>query len=447
MAYSRWASKEEIINKTTQISYDSNIKKSGIEIMYDDNYLYIDDREAHNLIVGATGSGKTQATMLPQMRLAIKAGESFVVNDIKGEIYKILSGELKKQGYKTYVINLVDTSKGNNYNPLYLPYKLYKSGEKDRALEMIENVGYYLLASETSKNEDPFWINSAINLFTGLTLYLFENAKEEEININSLSLLANEGEKLGKYIRTLDKSSLIYIYLSGILEAPNETKGSIIAVFKQRIKLFTTKEGLSRILCNNNIDIENIQKEKTALFIINENKTITKDLVSLIIDQCYYMENINPDTSRRLNFYIDDFENISSIRNFVNILNISRGNNVRFNIYLKSFLELDNLYGKDTAELIKMTFGNIIYLLANDIETLQQISKLCGRLDENTRLISEEELKTMGYFEAIIIAPRMYPIKTKLLPDYQIDWQFEKEPVEQPNLEYTNVELYTIKED
>jgi hypothetical protein len=94
-----------------------------------------------------------------------------------------------------------------------------------------------------------------------------------------------------------------------------------------------------------------------------------------------------------------------------------------------------------------MSFGNIIYLLANDIETLQQISKMCGRIDENTRLISEEELKTMNYFEAIIIATRMYPIRTKLLPDYQIDWKFEEKPVDQPNLEYTNVELYTIKED
>ena len=171
--------------------------------MYDDNHLYIDDKEAHNLIIGATGSGKTVATMLPQIRLAIKAGESFVVNDIKGEIYKKLSGEIKKEGYKLYVINLVNTNKGNNYNPLYLPYKLYKAGEKDNALEMIENVGYYLLSSEVSANEDPFWVNSAINLFTGLALYLFENAKESEINLNSLSLLANESEKLKKISKNI----------------------------------------------------------------------------------------------------------------------------------------------------------------------------------------------------------------------------------------------------
>ena len=445
MAYSRWASIEEIISKTTQISYDSNIKKSGIEIMYDDNHLYIDDKGAHNLIIGATGSGKTQATMLPQMRLAIKAEESFVVNDINGEVYNILSGELVKQGYNLYVINLVDTTKGNNYNPLSAPYKLYREGKRDNALEMIENIGYYLL-STNNENEDPFWEKSAINLFTGLVLYLFENAKDKEININSVAKLLEYDSMLKEHINNLDKSSSLYIYLSSVLNAPNETKGSIYAVFRQRIMLYTSREGISRILSSNNINLENIQKEKTALFIINDNKTSTKDLVSLIIDQCNYVESLNK-AERRLNILIDDFENIKAFKNFVNTLNLARGNNVRYSIYIKSLLELDNVYGKRNTELLKMSFGNIIYLLANDIETLQQISNLCGRLDENTKLISEEELKTMDYFEAIIIAPRMYPIRTKLLPDYQIDWKFEKNPVPQPNLENTNVELYKIKED
>ena len=100
MAYSRWATKEELFPRLTQISYDTEIKKSGIPMMYDDNHLYIKDDEAHTMVIGSAGSGKTQATMLPQLRLAIKANESFVIHDVKGEIYDLLSGELKKQNYK-----------------------------------------------------------------------------------------------------------------------------------------------------------------------------------------------------------------------------------------------------------------------------------------------------------------------------------------------------------
>lgn len=143
MAYSRWATVEELKSKLTPVSYDSEIKKSGIPMMYDENNLYIKDDEAHTLVIGSTGSGKTQSTMLPQLRLAVKAQESFIVHDVKGEIYDILSGELKKQNYNTIVINLDNPTLGNNYNPLSLPYELYKNGQKDKAIELLENVGYY----------------------------------------------------------------------------------------------------------------------------------------------------------------------------------------------------------------------------------------------------------------------------------------------------------------
>ena len=76
--------------------------------------------------------------------------------------------------------------------------------------------------------------------------------------------------------------------------------------------------------------------------------------------------------------------------------------------------------------MLKMVFGNIIYLLANDLETLEEISKLCGKKKVNDNfepLITVEELKLLDMFEAIILIPRINPIRTKLVPDYQIKWE------------------------
>ena len=87
------------------------------------------------------------------------------------------------------------------------------------------------------------------------------------------------------------------------------------------------------------------------------------------------------------------------------------------------------MYSKEDTEILKMCFGNIIYLLANDIYTLEEISNYCGNqlIDGEIKpLITPEELKTMEVFNAIVIMPRMMPFKTKLLPDYQIDWGYEK---------------------
>lgn len=445
MTYSRWADKEEILSKTTQISYDSIINKSGIEIMYDDKHLYIDDKETHNLVVGSTGSGKTQTTLLPQVRLAIKANESFIVNDVQGEIYERVSGEAKKNNYNLYVIDLENGKVGNNYNPFTIPYKLYKEGEKDTALDMIEKIGYYFLGQENINNNiDPFWENAAISLFIGITIYLFDHAKEEEINLNSISNLVNYLDKLEDYIKNVDKTSLIYAYLASIVLAPPETKGSIISVFSQKIKQFTTRESITKVLSATNINLLDIQKEKTALFIINATKNTSRSLVSLIIDQAVTVAISKNNRERRLNIYFDEFENYKAIKDFNDILTISRSHNIRFNIYLKSLLELDNTYGKENSELLKMSFANIIYLLANDLETLEQISRLCGRKDENTPLITVEELKRFDYFEAIIISPRIYPIRTKLLPDYKIEWKFVEDKVPITELEYTESHIFNI---
>lgn len=449
MAYSRWATIEELKPKLTQISYDSEIKKSGTPMMYDDNNLYIKDDEAHTMVIGSTGSGKTQSTMLPQLRLAIKAQESFIVHDVKGEIYDILSGELKKQNYNTIVINLDNPTLGNNYNPLSLPYELYKNDQKDKAIELLENVGYYFCCNETfNANIDPFWNNSATSLFIGLALYLFDNAKEEEVNISSLLNLVSEFDKLSEEVKKYDKTSPTYINLSNIILAPNETKGSILSVFIQNMRLFVSRKTLLKMLSSSNFDMKNIQKDKTALFIISNNKSTSRKLIPLIIEECYFAATTDNNKTRRLNVVIDDFENLVPIKDFNNMLTLSRSYNIKFSIYIRSLLELRNTYGAEGTEILKMIFGNIIYLLANDTETLEDISKLCGNQQTEKGiepLITVEDLKLLNNFEAVVLIPRINPIKTKLLPDYQIDWKFSDEKIALQEIENKEVKTFNLK--
>ena len=449
MAYSRWATVEELKSKLTPISYDSEIKKSGIPMLYDDKHLYIKDDETHTMVIGSTGSGKTQSTMLPQLRLAIKAQESFVVHDVKGEIYDKLSGELIKQKYNIIVINLDDPTVGNNFNPLSLPYELYKSGQKDKAVELLENVGYYFCCNETfNANTDPFWNNSATSLFIGLSLYLFDNAKKEEVNISSLLNIVSEFDKLSEQVKKLDKNSPTYINLSNIILAPTDTKGSILSVFIQNIRLFVSRETLLKMLSSSNFDIMNIQKDKTALFIISNNKLTSRRLVPLIIEECYYSAVTTNDKTRRLNIVIDEFENLIPIKDFNNMLTLARSYNIKYSIFIRSILELRNTYGAEGTEILKMVFGNIVYLLANDTETLEDISKLCGNTQTEKGiepLITVEDLKLLNDFEAVILIPRINPVKTKLLPDYQIDWKYSDEKVDLKELENKDIKTFDIK--
>lgn len=104
---------------------------------------------------------------------------------------------------------------------------------------------------------------------------MFEDAEPDQININTISLMTTVGEeKCGgstyakEYFSYKDPESPAYVNASGTIMAPSDTKGSIIAVFKQKIKLFASRENLSEMLSYSDINLESIGEKPTALFIV-----------------------------------------------------------------------------------------------------------------------------------------------------------------------------------
>lgn len=450
MKYANWMEKGKMKEYLTPVNLETGVKKTGIPIMYDDNYLYIDNKESHTLVIGSTGSGKTQTTILPISKLAMMAGESFVINDVKGDIYERLDSELENKGYKVITLNFENSNLGNSWNPFTLPYLLFKKGNKDKALNLIEDLGYYLFNDPSDKNSDPFWLNSVIDYFTGITLYLFENASEDEININSVYNISNylkDNPKL--FLNKIEKNSTIYFNLSITINSPTETRESIIAVFNQKIKKYISRETFSNMISATDFDIDNISNEKTAIFIISGNVSYSSNLIPLFVNQIFDCVDMYGSHERKLNILLDEFDTMLPIKNFAKLINYSRSIGIRFIAVIKSYVDLINMYGKENAEIIKMCFGNIMYLLSNDIYTLEEISNLCGKtLNEDNivePLISIEELKTMNVFEAIVLIPRLMPFKTKLLPDYQIDWGYKMIEKEMPVRKVNDVKIYNIK--
>lgn len=420
MYYSRWSTKEEIKDCLLKIK-KGEVQKSGVPILYEDNDCYINNNDYQTLIIGSNNSGKTECITKNVIELAISANENIVVNDGNDILYKSFYEKLKENGYTNIVINFNNVKDGNNFNPLELPYTLYKNNKKDKAIEILEKIGYYIF-TDTKNTMDPFWENSSINYFIGIVLYLFETETKENINLNkvhSFAMELNDSTKAKEILEKINEKGSIFLNLSSILNAPSETKGSIISVCSQKLTKYTSKVELSEMISYNNFDITNFSKNKTALFIIGNNDTNYKELISLIISEIHESIKIYNNKIRTI-FMLEDFDCLYKVKEIDTMLNNANRYNISYILTVSNFKNLINTYGKELSEIIKFCCPNIIYLLSNDEYTLAEISTLCGNQNINMPLISTDELKRLNYYEAIVLLPREMPFKTNLTPKKDI---------------------------
>lgn len=443
--YNRWTTEKEMKSAFKIQKVPVNVPVSdagGIVMINDGKNMWVDDGEYHSLIIGQSGSGKTTALVDPQVYSLCKHGESMVITDPKGEIYRHHANRLKDKGYKLVVINFRDPREGNAWNPLTIPYRMYKQGKTDKAKELLEDISQNILIDPKNTN-DPFWERSAADYFSGLALGLFEDAKENEVNITSISHMATVGEEKNglntfakDYFTLKSETSTAYGYAKATIAAPNDTKSSILSVFQSKIRTFSTREELSEMLSYSDFNMEDIGKEKTAVFlIVHDEKTTYHSLATIFIKQLYEVlidvahKSPNGELKYRTNFILDEFANMPQLRDVTSMVTAARSRKIRFTFIIQNFAQLDEVYGDKNAETIRSNCGNTIYLLTNELSALEEISKLCGEVKSkkddktvSTPLVTVTDLQKMKRNEIIVIRMRMRPFRTVLKGSYDIDW-------------------------
>lgn len=427
--------------------------------------MWVDNGEYHNLIIGSTGSGKTECVVKPLVNLLSKKGESMVITDPKGEIYQYCGEYLKKQGYNIVILNFRDPEKGNSWNPLALPYMYYKQGNQDKATELLEDVSLNILYDKSEGGDSAFWQKSAADYFSGLTMGLFMDAKEKEVNLNSINFMSTVGEErrgtktyIQEYFNLKGEASPAYIFASNTINAPNETKGGILSTFRQKIRLFSTKENLSEMLSYSDFDMRDIGNKKTAVFmIIHDEKKTYHGLMTIFIKQCYETlidcaQANGGKLSYRTNFILDEFANMPPLKDVDSMVTAARSRAIRFSFIIQNFAQLNDVYGEEVAQVIKGNCGNLIYLISTELKALEEISKMCGEVKSkekdktaSTPLVTVSDLQKLKLFQAIIIRWRKNPFKTDLAPDFKIDWGIERKDAVLPTREKTQIELFDVK--
>ena len=466
--YSRWAKKNEVKKQLKRVDPKAyTADAAGITVINDGKYLWVDDGEAHNIVVGSTGSGKTQIVVFPMVHSLAKKGESMIITDPKGEIYEQTANMLKERGYNIVLLNFRNPQNGNAWNPMGLPYKLYQEGNIDKSIELLDDLALNILYEEKNGNADPFWEKSAADYFTGLALGLFEDATEEQVNLNSMNLMSSLGEErfggpnnnyIKEYFNSKDPSRPAYVNASGTVYSAEDTKQGVLSTFKQKVKLFSSRDNLSEMLSHSDFDMKEIGRQKTAVFmVVQDEKKTLHPLATIFIKQVYetlidVAQESGGKLPYRTNFILDEFANMPPLKDVTTMVTAARSRLIRFTFIIQNYAQLTQVYGKENAETIKGNC-NIMYLISSELQALEELSKLCGEKKSkekdktaSTPLVTVSDLQRLEQFETISLRLRTMPFKTKLVPNFKMDWGRTYEKATYPTREMKEVSLFDIRE-
>lgn len=415
-----------------------SVEYSGVPLtMISENHLATSTEEMHCFVIGETGCGKTRRVIMPTIRMAAKSGQSLLISDPKGELYRETADALKKNGYEVYVLNFRTPSKGQRWNPLGVIEKLYRMNDtdsRDKAVLMVKDISD-ILKQAVHSDKDMFWENAAASVFVGSALTILEYGLPGELTFINITTFARElfcsAAKLGHFLQTLPKGSPITNSLSLLRGLAKDTLSSISGVFEQMMAIYTNQAALQDLFSESEIDIESMGRKPVALFfILPDDSTALYPIATVFVKQIYStlvnLADANP-TGRlvnRVTFLLDEFANFATIPSVDAMLTAARSRGIKFVLVCQSMeqLQSESKYKVTGAEVLMSNCRVWLYMSCRDIPFLERLSKICGEYvspytGNSQPLVSVDELQHFEMGQVLIINDRCHALIGRL-PDY-----------------------------
>ena len=345
------------------------------------------NNSAITTVIGASAKGKTSSIIVPQLLDVIKKGQSFVICDPKNQILNYIGNELERESFKTITLNLREPSKSMSWNPLIPPYRIFVDGNKQKAYSLLSDVAKSIYVSLGGQQKD-FWDSSAYAFFVGLVSSIYDKASEEEINLKSILNMAIVGEEkfaasnyLKEYFDLEVEGSYPRQSSHNVINAPTETKGGILAVFKNSLQQLSANNKYENILCFNDFSLEDCMQDKVAIILNYEDENPDGAVIVSVFLDMFYKYVIDKRTKQpELNvytFFLDDFLSLPKLYSFDEMIMSSISRNVSLVTAINSRSLFEKKYGKESMDALLSNSTNIMYFSSNDINMHQHLSDIC----------------------------------------------------------------------
>lgn len=437
----------------------------------------------HQIIYGATGSGKSRGYVKPmilkmvQLMVSGKSKQSMIIVDPKAELFEQYSQHLRDNGYVVKALNLLDMENSDGWNCI---------GETEGDVDMVQSVAETIIRNTSEEGQKAdFWDKAEQNLLIALILYV-QSMKDPITN----ELLPLHERSLGTIYKILSSESAKSLDMKfqrlpldhpargpyGIFkQAASNLWGNVFIGLGSRMNVFQNKL-VDKITKYHEIDLELPGKQPCAYFcIISAQDTAYEFLSSLFFSMLFkklsdYARKHGDERGRlpvEVNFIMDEFCNVGKLLDFKKTISVVRGYGINCQIVVQSIAQLSDRYPIKEWEEIVGNCDTQLVLGCNDMMTSDYISKRCGNItiqlsnsmapqtplfspitrevtgyrttkSNSTRpLMYPEEILQMDNKECLLLIRGQKPLKAyKIIPDELSSYK---------ELKYTRVSEYVPK--
>lgn len=377
----------------TSLNADTTrILAQGVEVSND---TFATKCNNNDLIIGSTGSGKTRHYVKPNI---LSASESLVITDPKGSLYEEMGPVLEDMGYDVMLLDMTDPERSVGYEPLsYIRY----DEETDRYdPDDIASVAEIIYGPTRSR--DPYWDEAGKAMLRSCISAVKEKLEKKDQNLYSVRKLfelidaTGKGGSMSAYANLMrilqqkDPDSYAAAQYTMTISERVETTSNCVRMMLGNKLAFLQSKGIEGILSKEDrVDIVQLGKKKTALFVIISDMDRSQDLMAnLFYTQamqalCRYADKECEDHCLPVpvRFILDDFATNACIPDFDNMISVIRSRGIAVSIILQSLTQLDKMYGPAAARTILNGCDTILYLGGRDLETAAYIGTQVNQTD------------------------------------------------------------------
>jgi len=315
---------------------------------------------------------------------------------------------------------------------------------KDDCFESLQDIAGAIVPSDPDpKNKQ--WSDGARDYFNACMIAMLEDSENDALDMtkdkynffNAYKIAINKDDDYAvvkDYFSGRDPLSKAKELSTNIVQTKAQvTRDGYMSTLLTNLALFSDN-GICFMTSANDIRFTEFDDRPTAFFIkIPDERATRYKLASVCIAQSYKEfvqksrenELTNDDKMAHLKrplFYIlDEFANMPKIEGLNRIITVARSRWIYLNMAIQSYAQLDDVYGKEVAEIVRGQCRSTLFYGTPDLKTREEFSKELGnhtiKVDSKTKNEGDGKTKsTTSTSTSLQQVPLIHPSQLDKLP-------------------------------